>query len=76
MRTLRRFVVAALVVSAALPVHRAAAQDLFEIQVYPYQTVEPGRTMVELHTNYFASGSKSRHRANFRSTTSRTSRWR
>jgi hypothetical protein len=58
MRTLCRFGVAALVVSAALPLHRAAAQDLFEIQVYPYQTVEPGRTMVELHTNYFASGSK------------------
>jgi hypothetical protein len=38
------------------PVAQAAAQDLFEIQVYPYQTVEPGRTMVELHTNYFASG--------------------
>jgi hypothetical protein len=34
----------------------AAAQDLFEIQVYPYQTVEPGRTMVEMHTNYFPSG--------------------
>jgi hypothetical protein len=32
---------------------RAAAQDLFEIQVYPYQTVEPGRTMVEMHTNFF-----------------------
>ena len=34
----------------------AAAQDLFEIQVYPYETVERGRTMVELHTNYFPSG--------------------
>jgi hypothetical protein len=34
----------------------AHAQDLFEIQVYPYQTVEPGRTMVELHNNYFPSG--------------------
>ena len=31
----------------------AAAQDLFEIQVYPYETVEPHRTMVELHTNFF-----------------------
>jgi hypothetical protein len=33
--------------------HPAAAQDLFEIQVYPYQTVEPGRTMAEMHTNFF-----------------------
>ncbi len=36
----------------------AVAQDLFEIQVYPYETVEPRRTMVELHTNFFASGTK------------------
>ena len=36
----------------------AAAQDLFEIQVYPYETVEPHRTMVELHTNFFPSGTK------------------
>lgn len=44
---------AACVVLAASP---AAGQDLFEIQVYPYETVEPHRTMVELHTNYFAKG--------------------
>jgi hypothetical protein len=31
----------------------ATAQDLFEIQVYPYETVEPGRTMVEMHTNFY-----------------------
>ena len=36
----------------------AAAQDLFEIQVYPYDTVTPCRTMVELHMNYFPSGTK------------------
>jgi len=36
----------------------ARAQDLFEIQVYPYQTVEPGRTMVELHNSFFPSGTK------------------
>ena len=35
---------------------KAAAQDLFEIQVYPYDTVAPGRTMVEFHTNFFPSG--------------------
>src|SRR5206468_1414221 len=34
------------------------AQDLFEIQVYPYETVAPGRTMVELHNNFFPSGTK------------------
>jgi hypothetical protein len=35
----------------------SAAQDLFEIQVYPYETVEPGRTMVEFHENYTLTGS-------------------
>ena len=39
-----------------LSVNPAFGQDLFEIQVYPYETVEPHRTMVELHTNYFAVG--------------------
>ncbi len=34
----------------------AAAQDIFEIQVYPYETVEPRHTMVELHMNYYPSG--------------------
>lgn len=34
----------------------ARAQDLFEIQVYPYDTVEPGQTMVELHSNFIPSG--------------------
>jgi hypothetical protein len=34
----------------------ASGQDLFEIQVYPYETVAPGRTMVELHTNFFPDG--------------------
>jgi len=35
---------------------RANAQDLYEIQVYPYMTVPAGRTMVEVHSNYFARG--------------------
>lgn len=51
-----RVCLAALAAWFALPVAPASAQDLFEIQVYPYDTVEPGRTMAELHTNYFASG--------------------
>ncbi len=39
----------------AVPAH---AQDLFEIQVYPYETVQPGRTMLEFHTNFIPSGTK------------------
>lgn len=42
-------------VCAAAPV---TAQDLFEIQVYPYETVEPGVTMFEFHSNFTPSGSK------------------
>lgn len=36
----------------------AGAQDLFEIQVYPYDTVEPGHTMLEFHTNFVPSGTR------------------
>jgi hypothetical protein len=43
------------VLSLAAP---ARAQDLFEIQVYPYDTVEPGVTMFEFHTNFIPSGTK------------------
>jgi hypothetical protein len=39
-----------------LPVGRA--QDNYEIQVYPYETVEPGHTMVELHSNFTIDGTK------------------
>lgn len=46
------FVVFFLVTSWATP------QDLFEIQVYPYETVPPHRTMVEFHMNYFPSGTQ------------------
>src|SRR5262245_56787832 len=51
-----RIILAAFSVVLAGSVGPAAAQDLFEIQVYPYMTVEPGHTMVELHSNYFPSG--------------------
>jgi hypothetical protein len=37
---------------------RCSAQDNYEIQVYPYETVEPGHTMVELHSNFTIDGSK------------------
>jgi hypothetical protein len=33
-----------------------SAQDNYEIQVYGSETVAPGRTMVELHSNYTANG--------------------
>ena len=36
----------------------ARAQDNYEIQVYPADTVEPHSTMVEFHTNFTATGSK------------------
>lgn len=40
---------------AALPL---CAQDNYEIQVYGADTVEPGTTMVELHSNFTAEGSR------------------
>jgi hypothetical protein len=43
--------------SCAIP---AMAQDNYEIQVYSYETVEPGHTMVELHSNFTIEGSKQR----------------
>ncbi len=42
---------------AALPL-RASAQDNYEIQVYAYDTVERGHTMIELHSNFTFQGSK------------------
>ncbi len=51
-----RIILIAFIIWLAAPVSPAAAQDLFEIQVYPYMTVPRGRTMVEMHTNHFASG--------------------
>ncbi len=36
----------------------ALAQDNYEIQVYGADTVQPGFTMVELHSNFAAEGSK------------------
>ncbi len=53
--TLVSALVSACALSMAAP---AAAQDLFEIQVYPYDTVEPGHTMLEFHTNFIPSGTK------------------
>ena len=44
-----------LLLAAAVP---ALAQDNYEIQVYSYETVAPGSTMVELHSNFTVDGSK------------------
>jgi hypothetical protein len=39
--------------------HRTHGQDSYEIQVYGSETVAPGRTMVELHSNFTADGTTS-----------------
>src|SRR5260370_5329967 len=36
----------------------SAAQDNYEIQVYAYDTVPPGSTMLELHSNFTVDGTK------------------
>jgi hypothetical protein len=51
-----RHLAAALAVCGTMIATGAGAQDLFEIQVYPYETVAPGQTMVEFHTNFIPSG--------------------
>src|SRR5258708_2689256 len=49
-------VAAALVsLSTAVP---AFSQENYEIQVYPSETVAPGATMVELHSNFAFQGMK------------------
>src|SRR5207249_6543691 len=47
-----------LLVCTVLPLP-ANAQGYYEIQVYPYETVEPRHTMVELHSTFTFQGSKS-----------------
>lgn len=47
-----------LFVSLLLGVGTLYAQDNYEIQVYGADTVEPGATMLEFHTNFTAEGSK------------------
>jgi hypothetical protein len=51
----RIFLVAAL---AALPAGLLFAQGNYEIQVYPSEPVDPGVTMVELHSNFTFEGIK------------------
>ena len=51
--------VAAVFLASAFLIFPAGAQENYEIQVYPYETVERGHTMVELHSNFTFQGSKS-----------------
>lgn len=48
-----RFALAALVATASL-----LGQENYEIQVYGSDTMKPGRTMIELHSNFTIQGSK------------------
>src|SRR5438093_5171756 len=54
-----RILIAVVLACAAPSPTRAVAQDLFEIQVYPYETVQPGQTMLEFHTNFIPCGTTS-----------------
>lgn len=47
-----------LLACTALPLP-ASAQGNYKIQVFPYETVAPRQTMVELHSNFTFQGSKS-----------------
>jgi len=49
------FKLALLACSIALAMH---GQDNYEIQVYGSDTIPPGRTMVELHSNFTVEGFK------------------
>lgn len=52
-----RTIVAAVLLAAAA-VTPAAAQENYEIQVYPSKTADKGTTLFELHSNFTAAGSK------------------
>jgi hypothetical protein len=57
LRRLSQFTALALSASALCTIaHRAAAQENYEIQVYPSETVPRGVTMFELHSNYTLNG--------------------
>jgi hypothetical protein len=54
----RRWFLALAFLAAVLSATSARAQDNYEIQVYGYELVDPGHTMVELHSNFTIDGSK------------------
>ena len=51
-----RRIAIAVIVTVVMRPGRARAQDNYEIQVYPSETVEKGMTMLEFHTNFTADG--------------------
>jgi hypothetical protein len=51
-----RWVRAVLLVTCVWWPHHVPAQENFEIQVYGSETVEPGKTMIELHSNTAIKG--------------------
>src|ERR1700693_2704598 len=57
-RTVRYRQLAIVFLILVFAVSPARAQDNYEIQVYGYDTVDPGHTMVELHSNFTIDGSK------------------
>ena len=52
------YCIAASSIALCLPPSLLLAQDNYEIQVYGSQTVAPGRTMVELHSNFTFDGER------------------
>jgi hypothetical protein len=51
-------VASAFLLLACLLPRKSAAQDNYEIQVYPSETVPAGKTMVELHSNFTVDGQR------------------
>src|ERR1700684_1558345 len=54
----RHLAITFLLATLSLAATLARAQDNYEIQVYGSDLVDPGRTMVELHSNFTIDGSK------------------
>src|SRR3984957_14728565 len=54
----RHLAIAFLPLTLLLAAPLTRAQDNYEIQVYGYDLVDPGHTMVELHSNFTIDGSK------------------
>jgi hypothetical protein len=57
-RLVRGWILALALLTVILAAARTRAQDNYEIQVYGSDLVDPGHTMVELHSNFTIDGSK------------------
>src|SRR5580658_8794721 len=53
-----RWFLALAFLAAVFSATSARGQDNYEIQVYNYELVDPGHTMVELHSNFTIDGTK------------------